>query len=155
MISKKILIDDEYRQYIAPFIKDEKFIELKKYIAHGSYSVYNHCLRVSILAYSIAKRRKMKIDYRSLVRGCLLHDFYLYDWHKKHEGHRLHGFRHPYFALHNAIKYYSLNKKEKNMIQSHMFPLTFWTIPLSKEALLLTLADKICARKETRLKRGN
>ena len=87
-----------------PILHDSKYQNMKKYVAHGHYSVYDHCFRVALFAYSYAKCKGIKVDYWSLIRGSLLHDYYLYDWHHTHEGHRLHGFRHPYFSLHNAKK---------------------------------------------------
>ena len=141
--------DSEFRKAALPILTNPEYQLMKQYMAHGHYTVYSHCFRVALFAYSYAKSKNMDIDYTSLIRGCLLHDYYLYDWHHLHEGHRLHGFRHPYFALRNAKKRFQLNRKERNMILSHMFPLTFWTIPLSKEAWLLTHADKVCARMES------
>ena len=144
----KILLSREFHEISSPILLDEEYQKLKKFTAHGHYSVYDHSLRVALFAYSYAKEKNLQIDYSSLIRGCLLHDFYLYDWHHAHEGHSFHGFRHPYFALRNAKERFSLNNKEKNMIVSHMFPLTFWTIPLSKEAWILTYSDKVCANAE-------
>lgn len=140
---------DEYFIHIAlPIITNPEYQSMKKYVAHGSYSVYDHSIRVAVLAYCMCRQNRWKVDYESLIIGCLLHDFYLYDWHHAHEGHKLHGFRHPFIALMKAKKVYKLNSKVCNMIRSHMFPLTFWTIPLSKEAWILTLADKISATME-------
>ncbi len=144
----KIICDGFFRNVVKEVVEKKEYQRMKDFVAHGRYSLYDHCFRVALLSYSIAKRRKRKVDYKSLIRGALLHDFYLYDWHKKHEGHRLHGFFHPAKALRNARKYYSLNKKEENMILSHMFPITPWFFPYSKEAWILTKADKICAKKE-------
>ena len=36
----------------------------------------------------------IKINEKSLIRGALLHDYFLYDWHKSDQGHRLHAFFH-------------------------------------------------------------
>ncbi len=86
----------------------------------------------------------------NLIQGAILHDFYLYDWHngrKRPEG--LHGFNHPKIAVKNAKKYFNINKQVENIIASHMFPLTITKIPKSKEAFIVSIADKICAIKES------
>lgn len=145
---KEIYLDSFFRKVALPILRDPRYQEMKRFVAHGRYTLFDHCFRVTLLAYSRAREKGLNIDYESLIRGCLLHDYYLYDWHKAHEGHRLHGFRHPYFSLHNASRDFSLSRKEKNMILSHMFPFTFWLFPKSREALLLTFADKRCAYQE-------
>ena len=142
------LIDESFLKIALPIVQNKEYQSMKNYVAHGCYSVYDHSIRVAVYAYSYAKRKKKKLDYESLIVGCLLHDFYLYDWHHAHEGHRLHGFRHPFIALMKAKKVYRLNSKVCNMIRSHMFPLVFWILPMSKEAWVLTLADKHCAMME-------
>lgn len=45
-------------------------------------------------------------------------------------------------------KYLDINENVENIIESHMFPLTITKIPKSKEAFIVSLADKICAVKE-------
>lgn len=141
---------DAYFQKISQEILDsEIFQSEKRYLAHSNISVYEHSYNVAKRAYRLAKKKNLDIDYRSLIRGALLHDFYLYDWHKKGEGHRLHGFRHPFIAYKNATKYFKINKIEGNIIKSHMFPLVFWVLPLSKEARLVIKSDRNEAIKET------
>ena len=141
----ELLIDEYFLKVALPIITNENYKSMKNYVAHGCYSVYDHSIRVAVHAYSYARKRKLNLDYKSLIMCCLRHDFYLYDWHHAHEGHRFHGFRHPFTALMKAKKIYKLNAKVCNMIQSHMFPLVFWVLPLSKEAWILTLSDKKCA----------
>ena len=46
-----------------------------------------------------------------------------------------------------------LTRKEENIIRSHMWPLTFWHYPQSREAVIVCLADKIVSTKETLFKR--
>ena len=68
----------------------------KTFIQHGSVSVYAHCLAVAEESVRIARAMKLKVDYDSLVRGALLHDYFLYDWHDNPDGrHNIHGFTHP------------------------------------------------------------
>ena len=85
---------------------------------------------------------------QALIRGALLHDYFLYDWHDKANGHHWHGFTHPGTALHNASEDWKLTPVEREIIKKHMFPLTPIP-PTCREALLVCLADKICAAKET------
>ena len=54
---------------------------------------------------------------------------------------------HPYFAYYNASKIVGLNEKEKNMILSHMFPISY-SIPRYKESILLDMIDDLEALKE-------
>ena len=62
---------------------------------------------------------------------------------------KMHGYTHPEEARSNAVKYFDVNEKIQNVIKSHMWPLTLRSIPRCKEAVLICMADKICALKET------
>lgn len=120
----------------------------KKYIQHGVFSVYDHSVTVALFCVWLAKFLHIKTDSRSLVRGALLHDYFLYDWHVPSSEHGLHGFNHAARALKNAKKDFKINKKEENMILSHMFPLNL-TLPKSRESVILCVSDKVCALYET------
>lgn len=87
----------------------------------------------------------IKINEKSLIRGALLHDYFLYDWHKSE--HRLHGFFHAKRALKNAESDFKLNDIEKNIIKRHMFPLNICP-PKYRESWIVCLADKLCAVEE-------
>ena len=114
---------------------------------HGSTSVYQHSINVAYLSLWLAGRLPLRTDRRALVRGALLHDYFLYDWHVKDESHKWHGFIHAGFALKNASRDFELNLVEQNMISAHMFPLGM-KIPRYRESLILCAADKICATEE-------
>ena len=130
---------------------DPKILRMKKYTQHGKVSTYDHCLRVARNSYRLCKALKMKVKEEDLVRGAMLHDYFLYDWHT-HEG-RLHGLTHPDTAASNAKRDFDLTEKEENIIKSHMWPLTLKHIPKSREAVVVCLVDKICSLKETLLNR--
>lgn len=136
-------------EYIKEIDSVSEVHEMKKYMQHGKLSTYSHCKHVSYNSYILAKKLKLNIDYESLVRGAFLHDFYLYDWHTKNDGHNLHAFSHPKRAAQNASRSFELNPKEINIIESHMWPLTIRKIPKSKEAIVVCLVDKFCAIIET------
>lgn len=113
---------------------------------HGDTSVYRHSIYVAYISLLLARHLRIRLDRKALVRGALLHDYFLYDWHER--GHRLHGFRHAKTAMHNAHRDYVLNRTEKNIISRHMFPLTL-PPPQCREGWLVCLADKWCAVAET------
>lgn len=130
----------------SPIINSEKFQSLKNFVAHGKVSLFEHVLSVAKLSYARCLNKK-NIDKASLIRGALLHDYYLYDWHKN-KPFTFHGLTHPKIALENASRDFDLNKKERNIIRSHMFPLTLFHFPKSKEAWIVTMADKKMAALE-------
>ena len=104
----------------------------------------------------IKKKLHITCNQRDLVRGALLHDYFLYDWHKKDlkNPHKLHGFYHPGRALRNAKKEYVLTKRQEDIIKKHMWPLTV-VPPMCREAWIVTAADKYCSLMETfRLHKG-
>lgn len=120
----------------------------KQFMQHGSCSVFRHSVTVAYLCLRLADRYRLRVDRRALVRGALLHDYFLYDWHEPLLRNKIHGFTHPSTALRNAKRDFHLSKKEQNMIKRHMFPLTPLP-PSSPEGLLLCVADKIAAAHET------
>ena len=128
-------------------LESPDFLREKEFMQHGKTSTYDHSVGVAEVAVWVARTLKLKVDYDSLVRGCLLHDYYLYDWHKADKSHRGHAFKHGKTAGKNAEQDFGLNFIEQNMIHSHMFPLTL-TLPRYKESLLVGLADKYCTARE-------
>ncbi|MCI5639620.1 MAG: HD domain-containing protein [Lachnospiraceae bacterium] len=138
------LLEDTIRELCA----QGRLLEEKKAMQHGYTSVYQHSVHVAYTSLLYAQNLSCSIDKRSLVRGALMHEYFLYDWHEKNGGHRLHGFRHAGFALRNANRDYKLSRKEKNIIGRHMFPLTVIP-PRYLEAWIVCVADKYCAVMET------
>ncbi|MGN1317414.1 MAG: HD domain-containing protein [Lachnospirales bacterium] len=129
-------------------LKSEGMKSEKEFIQHGNISVYEHSFLVAVKCVEIADFLGLPIDIKSLVRGALLHDYFLYDWHKPSKSHIFHAFTHSSCALKNAECDFSLNDIEKNMIKSHMFPINPF-FPRYTESMILCLADKISATEET------
>lgn len=146
--------NQEFMDIANPIVSSNSFQKLKSYVQHGKVSTFDHVINVAYIAFCFAKEHP-KFDLRSMTRGALLHDFYLYDWHEKNAGHRLHGFRHPYRALANACSEHSLNKIEKDIILKHMFPLTFYLWPRYKESYAVSRIDKRVSLYETIYRRKN
>ena len=126
----------------------------KEFLQHGNCTVYRHSVAVARTSLDLADRMHLRVDAESLVRGALLHDYFLYDWHTGYPGPPCtHGFTHPFIALKNALADFTLNRREKDIIARHMFPLVPIP-PMTREGWLVCLADKICALRETVLGRG-
>ncbi|MCL2633882.1 MAG: HD domain-containing protein [Oscillospiraceae bacterium] len=119
----------------------------KKYIQHGKVTVYSHSIAVAKYSQAFARKIRLRVDERSLIRGALLHDFFLYDWHDDWD--KLHGFKHPRIALENAGKQFSLNRRERDIIRKHMWPMTFANMPRCREAWVVCAVDKYVSLLET------
>ncbi len=145
-------------RYAQDILQSRNFKKTEEFIQHGSVSVQKHCLSVAECSVRIKEKLEkigIHCQEKDLVRGALLHDYFLYDWHKNagQDHRRLHGFYHPGVALANASREYRLSPREKDIIVKHMWPLTVRP-PRCREAWIVTAADKYCSLKETLLQRG-
>ena len=131
----------------ADVLASPKVQALRGFVHHGRVTRYEHSLSVCYIALRIAGRLRLRVDERSMVRGALLHDYFLYDWHISAKEHRWHGFRHAGTALRNASRDFELSDVERDVILKHMFPLNP-ALPRYRETVIVTLADKLCAVQE-------
>lgn len=126
--------------YGSDILKTDVFKTLDNFIQHKHTTTYSHCILVAEKSLKIADKLHLRhVDRSALVRGSLLHDFYLYDWHV--EKTHFHGFTHPSLALHNALQQFELSTVEMDIIKKHMFPLTL-VPPRYKEAWIVSFSDK-------------
>lgn len=51
----------------------------KENMQHGSVSVFEHSVCVALVCLWLVHRLHLKVNQRALVRGALLHDYFLYD----------------------------------------------------------------------------
>lgn len=144
------MYQEELEKYASDILVSKNFLRTKEYIQHGNMSVYEHCINVAMMSLAIRDWFKIRCNSRDLIRGALLHDYFLYDWHivDKAHSHRLHGFYHPGRALRNARKEYVINMRQTDIIIKHMWPLTIIP-PMCREAWIVTMADKYCSTMET------
>lgn len=125
-----------------------RFVEQKRFVQHGRFSVYDHCLYVARTALRLAARWPFALDREALVRGALLHDYFLYDWHVPDPHRPKHAFFHPRVALEKARQDYAIGRTEADIILHHMFPLVP-VPPATPEGWIVCLADTWCAVRET------
>lgn len=131
-------------------LASRNFGKTRQYIQHGDMTVNEHVWNVAKYSIAISDTFHISCNRRELIRGALLHDYFLYDWHKPHKQNplQLHGFFHPSIALKNASEEYELTDREKDIIKKHMWPLTI-VPPACREAWIVTTADKYCSLMET------
>lgn len=138
--------DETFMQYASEIITHPAYLRLKEYHHHDD-SIFAHNLQVAWQSYKIGK--VFRANIRDLVRGALLHDFFLYDWRtEKPASGKLHAFEHPVESYNNAIHYFgTLTPVEKDIIVKHMWPLTIIP-PRYVESFIVCMVDKIVATKE-------
>ena len=140
----EIMSDDnkEYIQIVGKLLENRKFNKLKNEVHHHNSNRFNHSLEVSFKTYKICK--KLGFDYESATRGALLHDFFFdKDFNNKRES----MLEHPKKARENAEKITRLSPKEKNIIESHMYPVG-GKFPRYIESVVVDLVDDYVSVKE-------
>ena len=145
------LEDDRFfRQCLTEMIDHPAIQKLKQIPQHKGGTTFAHCVNVANRAYQLAKIWHWDIDIRALVRGAMLHDYYLYDTKTMPYSDYRHSILHPKLAVANAGEHFTLNDKEHNIIYSHMWPIPGTPLPRSREAWLICIVDKDCAQREMR-----
>ena len=119
------------------------------YRQHGSVTCYEHSVAVTLLSVRLARGLRLNVDMESMIKGALLHDYFLYDWRSEENSitRREHGFNHAERALENAGRDFSLTAVSRDVIRRHMFPLNIRP-PKYKESYIVSVADKVIATKE-------
>lgn len=113
---------------------------------HFYTSVAEHSFYVAVWCLRLAAFFHLSLERELLIRCALLHDIGIIGFRKVSRremgGHFL-AFFHPSHSVWLLESQGStLSDKERNAIETHMFPLSR-SLPKSKEAWVLTLADKI------------
>lgn len=143
---------EKYLELIDKMASNPKVSRMNQYIQHGNVTTLDHVKAVSRMSFWLNDHLHANARTDVLLYGSMLHDYYLYDWHH-HDG-RLHGFSHPKAAMALATADFQLPDGTEHVIRAHMWPLTLFHMPLSREAWLVTAADKLVALNETIRKRG-
>lgn len=136
--------DREYKKIVKDIFRNVEFKKLYN-IEHHGISRMEHSIKISYYSYKIAK--KLGMDYVSVARGGLLHDFFLDGDERNGKEKFLDTFTHPKRALDTSMEYFNVNDIEKNIIVSHMFPI-YISMPKYKESFLVNLVDKVIGCKE-------
>lgn len=140
----RLAFEKKFARSVRKVADGSRLLRMDGYTQHGNTSTLLHSIAVSYFSCRLAYKFHLSYSERELIRGALLHDYFLYDWHEKDASHSWHGFTHPGKALSNAKKDFALTDREKDIISKHMFPLTP-AIPRYRESVLVCLVDKWCS----------
>lgn len=150
VIKMNVTAENEYIELFVHWTQDllcDPLVEsMKNYRHHGDTNTHFHSVYVAYRVLRMCVRLGVE-NKREIVRASLLHDFYLYEWYtEKHDEN--HIFYHPKESVRNIEAHFgALSPMQRNMILSHMFPLTR-EMPACTGAWLLTAADKRCASED-------
>lgn len=129
---------EEFNEIIKPYLIEE-FDKLKD-INHHGITRYDHSIRVAYYTYFVTKF--LGFNYEEATVAALLHDFFTDEVENELGIFKLR--RHPKHALNNASKYFYLTDLQKDIISTHMFPITF-TPPKYLESWIVDIVDDISA----------
>lgn len=114
------------------------------YPQHGATCRLLHSVAVAYYSCRVAAFLGGGFHMREMARGALFHDYFFYDAQDGDPAHKGHWSRHPEIALQNASKELTLTGRERDIIRTHMFPLTLRP-PRYREGAVVTLVDKGCS----------
>ena len=138
---------EELESIYQSFLHDERILKMQEITMHRGSNCYIHSFKVAKLAIKRALRHHKGNLYTILI-GAILHDYYLYDWRIERDKMRKHLSTHPYTAAENAERDFGIHESIKKVIQSHMWPVNFTDFPKTKEARIISNADKTIYLKE-------
>lgn len=138
-----------FTECVGDLMRSEDVRSMARFVQHADISTLEHSFSVAYVSFWVCANFHLSFDRKSLIRGAMLHDFFLYDWHTDGSGRKgLHGFTHPKTALRNAESRFVLTDRERDIIVKHMWPLTP-AFPRYSESYLVSAADKYCSLVET------
>ena len=143
---KKLISAKEFLGITRDILTSPEFSGMKAIRSHINGTLYHHSAKVAYLCFRHYKKRGVdSATLAELTRAALLHDYYLYDRHKKGSRYKHHWRHHSRIALKNAERDYpTLTARQSDMIAHHMFPVTLCP-PLCRAGWVLCLYDKLAA----------
>lgn len=131
-------LDKKYLKEVDYILSNEEFLKTKDLMHHGQ-NRYDHSLRVSYFSYKVSKL--LGLNYKSAARGGLLHDFFL-ETSDNPKGKSKLLKTHPKIALEKANSIFELSNLEKDIIETHMFPVTL-KVPKYAESWIVDIVDDV------------
>ena len=67
------------REHGSDILNSENFKGTRRHIQHGNMTVYSHVMNVARYSLLLNKKFRLGCNKHDLIRGALLHDYFLYD----------------------------------------------------------------------------
>ncbi len=139
-------LDEIFSGLIEDIMSHSSVQDMKRINQHSKHiSRFDHSLYVAYTSFVICHH--LGLDSRAAARAGMLHDFHEHDSRYTSAALKL-LFTHATHASKKASELFSLTKKEKNIIESHMWPITPHKLPKSREAYIINAVDTFCAMLE-------
>ncbi len=139
-------LDDIFSNIIEDIMSHTSVQDMKTISQHSKHiSRFDHSLYVAYTGFVICHR--LGLDSHAAARAGMLHDFHEHDSRYTSAAFKL-LFTHATHASRQASEHFTLSEKEKNIIESHMWPITPHKLPKSREALIINMVDTFCAALE-------
>ena len=139
------------KKYGKDILDSQEFIKATHQVHHLRTSVANHSLLTAKMGLKVCdrlKKRGITVDENKVVRVALLHDLGMLGRAHRYKNNFECGYYHPINSVITAKKLWpEIDPASENAIQSHMWPLSL-SIPTSREAFILCLADKMASIRE-------
>ena len=84
-LKNRLVEDLVFKSYLDEVMDKKKYRKMNRYIQHGNTTCLLHSIAVAYFSYRLAKLFRIKVHEKELIRGALLHDYFLYDWHAKYK----------------------------------------------------------------------
>ena len=140
--SRKNIRQTEFFPLVEVLLASEQVRALGLYRHHVHTTRYQHCLNVAYYNYRVC--RMLHLDAVSAARAGLLHDLNHNETAEYTSSSMPHSSYHPLAALEAAEELITMNDRERDMIEKHMWPVTRHR-PKYAESYVLTFVDKYCA----------
>ena len=128
------------------FLNDERILKMKEIPMHRGSNCYEHSFKVAKKAIRNSLRLfKKNINLEVVLIGAILHDYYLYDWRTDRSLLKGHAKNHQRIASENASRDFNIPDEIKKVIETHMWPFSIKKFPHTREAKVVSLADKSVA----------
>ena len=141
---ERVREEKEFKEFYQALSQQSGLEQIAHFPQHGSTTRLMHSVAVAYYSYRLARVSRLSFHWEELVRGALLHDYFLYDSQDGDPAHKWHWTRPPAVAAENAKKELPLTAIEEDTIRRHMFPLTVKP-PKYREGVVVSLVDKACS----------